>query len=134
MTFRFKNLRKNRSDQNKSAPSGELNPRKNEPLTSQVDATTSNPKRIKLTAARSLPPIPEAETIETYKDHCKRLCKEMAKPKARNLTLIKEIMDCSFAMRRREIIEEPKPVAVILKKFPALSLPFEVSDTVVKSI
>ena len=52
----------------------------------------------------------------------------MSKQKGRNLTLIKEIMDCSFAMRRREIIEEAKPVAVILKKFPALSLPFEVSN------
>jgi hypothetical protein len=46
----------------------------------------------------------------------------MGKP--RNLTPIKEIMDCSFAMRRREIIEEPKPVTVILKNFSCFVITF----------
>ena len=124
MAFRFKNLRKKRSDQKVLSPCGELK--------QQDDATTSKPKKLRLTVTSSLPPIPEAETGETYKDHCKRLCKEMAKTKGRNLTLIKEIMDCSFAMRRREIVEEPKPVATILKRFPALSLHFEVSKCTVK--
>ena len=122
MAFRFKNIRKNKPH----SLSGES---KQETLKSREDdaATSSNPpKKMKLTAARSLPPIPMAETEETYKDHCKRLCKEMAKTKGRNLTLIKEIMDCTFAMRRRDIVEEPKAVNAILKRFPALALPFEV--------
>ena len=50
----------------------------------------------------------------------------MAKTKGRNLTLIKEIMDCTFAMHRREIVEEPIAVTAILEKFPTVILPFEV--------
>ena len=42
------------------------------------------------------------------------------------------MMDCSFSMRRREIVEEPKPVATILKMFPTLSLHIEVSKCTVK--
>ena len=121
MAFRFKNIRKNK-------PHSQSGESKQQTLKShENEATTSNlPKEMKLVATKSLPPIPEAETQETYKDHCKRLCKEMAKTKGRNLTLINEIMDCTFAMRRREIVEEPKAVTAILEKFPAITLPFEV--------
>lgn len=86
MAFRFKNIRRNRPN----SQTGTLK-------TITCDNATTKQKRLKLaTTAGVLPLIPEGETDETFNDHCKCI----GKTKGKNLQLIKDIMNCSFAMRR----------------------------------
>jgi hypothetical protein len=56
----------------------------------------------------------------------KRLQKEMTKTKGKNQQLIKTLMDATFAMRRREIVQNAVSINELLKRFPALTLTSEV--------
>ena len=90
IVFRFKTIKRYKHT---AADSGEFH--------SETTAHNSSNKRrqLKSNISGALPPIPEGETDETFKDHCQRIEKEMAKKKGKNMILIKEIMDCTYAMR-----------------------------------
>jgi hypothetical protein len=47
------------------------------------------------------------ETEETCNEHVTALKKEMAKPKNKNLTLIKELMEATFQTRRKRVLGSP---------------------------
>ena len=102
IAFRFKTIRRYKP----TSDSGEYSE-------TTSDSSTNRRKQLKRNMSGALPQIPEGETEETFKDHCKKVEKEMTKKKGKNMTLIKEIMDCTYAMRRREILNEIMPVDLI---------------------
>ena len=114
IAFRFKNLRKNKPEHKEKSSS------------STSDILTKPAKRLKLADPNALPDIPPGETEDTFKDHMKRLQKEMTKTKGKNQQLIKTLMDATFAMRRREIVQNAVSINEHLKRFPALTLTSEV--------
>ncbi|CAB4025762.1 Hypothetical predicted protein, partial [Paramuricea clavata] len=93
IAFRFKNLRKTKPEHKEKSSS------------STSDILTKPAKRLKLADPNALPDIPPGETEDTFKDHMKRLQKEMTKTKGKNQQLIKTLMDATFAMGRREIVQ-----------------------------
>ncbi|CAB4017012.1 Hypothetical predicted protein, partial [Paramuricea clavata] len=113
IAFRFKNLRKNKPEHKEKSSS------------STSDILTKPAKRLKLAGPNALPDIPSGETEDTFKDHMKRLQKEMTKTKGKNQQLIKTLMDATFAMRRREIVQNAVSINDLLKRFPALTLTSE---------
>lgn len=75
----------------------------------------------------TVPEIPEGETDETCLEHTKTMKKEMAKTSNRDFTQIRELMDLTYPFRRKDIVTEPVSVPSLLKLYPALQLPSEVS-------
>ena len=67
----------------------------------------------------ALPDIPKGEDDVSFERHNRILCTEWSKTN-RNAMLIKELMDRTFAMRRREIVDNPCDVQSLFKKFPFL--------------
>ena len=67
-----------------------------------------------------------AETAETCREHLNHLKKEMDKPRNRNLTLIRELMDATYIFRRQNILTSPTTLTVLLAQYPALRMVSEV--------
>ncbi len=81
----------------------------------------------KLLDLGKIPGKPEGETLETCREHAPQLKKEMMKTSNRNLCMIKELMDLSFAFRRERILIDPRPVGDVIEEYPALTLVSEVN-------
>ena len=73
----------------------------------------------------ALPEIPPGEDDVSFKRHNRILQAEWHKPK-RNIMVIEELMEKTFAMRRREILSNSCNVQTLFKKFPFLQDPEQV--------
>lgn len=97
------------------------------------------PKKLKKVDGAEIPELPEGETVETCKEHVACLKKEMKKTSNKNVTMIRELMDTTYATRRKSVLLEPKAIDEVLKEYPALRLMSEVSyfvmlDTIVLDV
>ena len=74
-----------------------------------------------------LPLVPAGENDVTFKDHIKRIQQECEKTSSINQSLVRDLMDRTFALRRRAVILDKVPTKDLLKDFPCLKWPGQVS-------
>ena len=65
-----------------------------------------------------IPAIPEGVTEDTYTDQRKRTTDEWSKKSNKDYNLIKDLMNDTYPMRRREILTKNLRVWEILDQFP----------------
>ena len=69
----------------------------------------------------------QGETEETCKEHITIMKKEMGKTTNKNVAMIRELMDLTYPLRRREILTNPTSIKGYIAKYPALQLVAEVN-------
>lgn len=74
----------------------------------------------------STPTIPDGEDETSFTRHNKLIKSEMAKGGKKNSVVLSSLIKQSFAMRRRDILENTYHVHVILSKYPFLKEPSQV--------
>lgn len=81
------------------------------------------PKRFEI---NFLPDFPQGEDDHTLEDKRKELVEEMKKRRP-SVTLISQLMDSTFALRRKELVHSEPPVGETMKRWPALFTESQVS-------
>ena len=112
LTNRFKEFRRNKKP---SAP---------KPSKSKVIPSTSkqqSPGRM-----IAIPDVPDGEDETSFIRHNKLIKSEMAKGNKKNSVVLGDLIKQSFAMRRRDILENSYHVQIILGKYPFLKEPNQV--------
>ena len=71
--------------------------------------------------------FPPGEDAVSFERHNRVLQNEWKKP-SRNAMLVEQLMHKTFAMRRREIVENSCGVQMLFKKFPFLQDPEQVNN------
>ena len=74
----------------------------------------------------ALPEVPAGEDDVSFERHNHLLKSEWMKQK-RNAALVEELMERTFAMRRREILENSCDVKTLFKKYPFMQDPEQVA-------
>ena len=71
----------------------------------------------------SLPDVPQGEDETSFKRHNDAIRAEMAKRGKRNMSVIKELLNISYPMRRHDIKSDSSHVQITLQKYPFLKDP-----------
>lgn len=83
------------------------------------ESSSKNIKRPKRGETNYLPNLPEGHD-ETSLENARKVLVEEMKKKQPNGTLISQMMDQSFPLRRQEIVEKEPAVQNIVERWPAL--------------
>ena len=95
---------------------------------SETSKTTVQAKKVPGTHACKpsvMPDIPEGEDTVSFERHIRVLQTEWKKPN-RNAMVVEELMNRTFAMHRRGVIESSNDVQTVFRKFPFLQDPGQV--------
>ena len=71
------------------------------------------------------PNIPLGEDENSFSRHNQKLKKEYKK-RHPNMTLVDELMDVSFSMRRRDLLDNPCDITTVFANYPCLQNPEQV--------
>ena len=74
----------------------------------------------------TIPDVPVGEDETSFTRHNKQIKSEMAKGHKKNNVVLDDLIAQSFAMRRRDILDNSYHVNVILEKYPFLRHPSQV--------
>ena len=74
-----------------------------------------------------LPLLHAGENDMTFKDHIKRIQQECEKTSSINQSLVRDLMDITFSLRRKAVIMDKVPTKDPLKDFPCFKWPGHVS-------
>lgn len=83
------------------------------------EPSCSNIKRPKRSETNFLPNFPEGETEDTL-ESVRRQLESEAKKRLPDSVNVKKMMDQTFSLRRKEIVEEQPPVIRMMERWPAL--------------
>lgn len=83
------------------------------------EPSCSNIKRAKRSETNFLPNFPDGENVDTLESVRKRLETE-AKRRLPDSADVKKMMDQTFSLRRKEIVEEQPPVKRMIERWPVL--------------
>ena len=72
------------------------------------------------------PVVPDGEDELSFSRHNKAIKSEMGKKGRANKTILTDLINQSFAMRRRDILESTAHCSIIVKKYPFLKEPIQV--------
>ena len=86
-------------------------------------------KKLEKTPTLTEEQVMDGENHTTYSEHVAAMKKELAKPKNKNLALIKELMEATYKIRHKSILESPTKLDILLAEYPALKLVSEVGQT-----
>lgn len=90
------------------------------------ESSSKNIKRPKRGEANYLPNLPDGHDESTLENGRKIVIEEMKKKK-KNLTLVSQMMDQTFPLRRREIVTQEPDVQSMVERWPALFTETQVS-------
>lgn len=113
MIDRFKDMRRVRK------------PKNLEPKNSEKTEKILRKKVPGIHSALAMPDIPAGEDEVSFRRHNNVLRAEWTKS-SRNMMVVNELMDVTYGLRRRTILEESMDVETLFEKFPFLQDPDQV--------
>ncbi len=89
------------------------------PPTSRRGNKTKKIKRAKRSEINFLPDVPQGQTPNSLEDERKTLIEEIQKVR-KDWKMIDALMGSTFALRRKEIVDDEPPVSEVAERWPAL--------------